>query len=85
MFYRNLHDGIKLDIGERENINIGAKEINNKLHSHGFKPGDKVKLVAYFSDISIKIYSKKFTFVVFNQQPFNTQLNTNRTEDVSND
>lgn len=84
VFYKNLDDGIKLDIGERENIKLGAKHINNSLHSHGFKPGDKVKLVAYFSDISIKIYSKKFTFVVFKQQPFNTQI-INRTEDVSND
>lgn len=77
--YKKLDDGIKLDIGERENINIGAKEINNRLRAHGFETGDKVKLVAYFIDISNKIFFKKFTFVVFDQEQYNQRLNTERT------
>ncbi|MCY8692648.1 hypothetical protein MOD48_14995 [Bacillus spizizenii] len=84
--YRDLKDGIKLDIAEKEDITARIKGINGNLLKLGYNSGDKVKLVAFFIDSSNRIFYKKFTVVVFNEpeQP-ELRLNMERIQNIGTD
>ncbi|WP_306373078.1 hypothetical protein [Bacillus subtilis] len=86
IYHKNLEDGIKLDIAERDNITVNRNRINEPLLKLGFNSGDKVKLVAFFVDSSNKVFYKKFTVVVFNEpeQP-ELKLNTERIQNIGTD
>ncbi|URV79470.1 hypothetical protein M5C89_20915 [Bacillus velezensis] len=84
VYHKNLEDGVKLDISDRENIIIRGKILNNKLQELDYNSGDNVKLIAFFIDPSNKMYSKKFTVTVFaEQQQSELRLNMERLPNTS--
>lgn len=84
IYHANLKDGVKLDIGERENIIIKGTILNKKLLELDYNPGDHVSLVAFFIDPANKVYSKKFVVAVFaEQQQPEVRLNMDRLQNTS--